>query len=409
MQPERRGGRPAVCIVHHAYYPQHGHMRRDAESLVRAGYDVTVLALQQYGQVREERINGVDVHRLPLGHERGSLGHYLIEYGRLLGMTLRTLTRLHRQRRFRVVEIDNMPDILVFSAIVPKLTGAKVILYIFDNMPELLMVTRRVGASHPLVRLLALLERISSAFADRVIVTQETARQLARARGVPDEKLAVVLNGPDEAIFTPRWPQNRASEGETFEIVTHGTILERFGIQVLVDALPEILRSVPRARVTVFGEGEYRAALEAQVRRAGLDDRVTFGGWVPLDDLPETLSRFDVGYVGMLCDNMLSNKLMEYVAVGLPVVAARWSTYEHYFGDDEVAYFEAGSPASLARAMIDVYREPERARQRAERASARFRTYGWSVQQQAYRAVYGALAGEAERPAVAGTAVRIGA
>jgi glycosyltransferase involved in cell wall biosynthesis len=391
--------RPAVCIVHHYYYPQHGHVRRDAETLAQAGYDVTVVALQKPGQPREERLGDVQVVRLPLEHERGSLLQYAAEYGRLIGMTFLTLARLHRQKRFQVVEIDNMPDALVFSALVPKLAGAKVILYVFDNMPELFAVTRKVRHSHPMVRLLALQERISAAFADRVIVTQETARQIALRRGVPERKLAVVLNGPDEAIFQSRSPRAPARADGALEIVTHGTILERFGIQVLIDALPRIAAEVPGVRLTIFGEGEYLPSLQERSQLVGVADRVHFGGWVPLDDLPETIARFDLGYVGMLCDNMLSNKLMEYVAVGLPVVAARWPTYEQYFGDADVAYFDAGSPDDLARAVLGVVHDPLAARARAERAQARFRQYGWSVQEQTYRAVFDELAGAARTPA----------
>jgi glycosyltransferase involved in cell wall biosynthesis len=383
--------RPADCIVHHYYYPQHGHVRRDAEALTRHGYHVSVIALQQPDQPRHERLDGVDVYRLPLAHRRGSLLGYVLEYGRLVGMTLATLTWLHLRKRFRVVEIDNMPDVLVFSALVPKLLGAKVILYIFDNMPELFRVTRGVSARHPLVRLLTFLERISTAFADRVIVTQETAREIARARGVADEKVAVVLNGPDEAIFTPRQPFHRPPTDDAFEIVTHGTMLERYGIHILIDALPKIVREVPTAHLTVFGEGEQRPALEQLARARGVADRVRFAGWVPRGDLLAALKGADVGYVGMLCNNMLSNKLMEYVAIGLPVVAARWPTYEHYFGDDDVAYFDAGSPDALADAVIGVARDPEAAARRAERAAARFKPYAWTQQEHAYHAVYEAL------------------
>jgi glycosyltransferase involved in cell wall biosynthesis len=407
------GDRPAVCIVHHYYYPQHGHVRRDAETLARAGYDVTVVALQKPGQPREERLGGVDVVRLPLEHRRGSPLHYALEYGRLIGLTFVTLARLHRRKRFRVVEIDNMPDALVFSALVPKLAGARIILYIFDNMPELFAVTRGLGQGHPIVRLLALQERISAAFADRVIVTQETARRIALRRDVPERKLAVVLNGPDEAIFQARPPRRPACADGTngvdraVEIVTHGTILERFGIQILVDALPQIAAEAPGVRLTIFGEGEYLSELQERAQAAGVADRVRFGGWVPLDDLPATLAQFDIGYVGMLCDNMLSNKLMEYAAIGLPVVAARWPTYEHYFGDSDVAYFDAGSPADLARAILGVIRDPPAAQARAERAQARFRAYGWSVQQHAYRAVFDDLTGRAHPATGAHTPHRV--
>ncbi|MGE3268395.1 MAG: glycosyltransferase family 4 protein [Chloroflexota bacterium] len=402
--------RPAVCIVHHSYYPQHGHMRRDAETLTRHGYDVTVIALHRDGQPRQERLNGVHVYRLPLTHERGSLWRYALEYARLMGLTFVTLTRLHWRKRFRVIEIDNMPDALVFSALVPKLMGAKVILYIFDNMPELMMVARGKSARHPLVRLLALQERVSAAFADRVIVTQETARQLASERGIPGKKVTVVLNGPDESIFTPprlqEHPGTRTGASDTFEIVTHGTILERFGIQILIQALPRIIEQVPNVRVTVFGEGEYRPALEDLARTTGVADRVCFGGWVPLEQLPSVLSRFDLGYVGMLCNNMLSNKLMEYVAVGLPIVAARWPTYQHYFDDDSVAYFEAGSSDSLAAAIIGVYRDRPSALRRAARAAHRFVRYSWSAQRHIYCALYETLTGSARLHPETASAVR---
>lgn len=396
-------GRPAVCIVHHYYYPQHGHVRRDAEALARAGYDVTVIALQRDGQARHERVNGIDVHRLPLAHRRGSLVSYALEYGRLIGLVLLLLTKLHLKKRFRVIEIDNMPDVLVFSALVPKLLGAKVVLYLFDSMSEIFMLTRQAGPGHPATRLLVLEERISAAFADRVIVPHHPFRATVLAHGVPGEKITVVLNGPDDAIFRPRPPSARARDDDTFEIVTHGTILERFGIQVLIRALPRILERIPNARVTVYGEGEYRQTLEALARQLGVDDRVRFGGWVPVDELPAVLSRFDVGYVGMLCDNMLSNKLMEYVALRLPAVAARWPTYQHYFDDACVAYFEPGSPGALADALVTVYRDRTGAEQRAKRAAERFEQYRWSVQRHAYLGVYEDLTASASdrRPALA--------
>ena len=64
---------------------------------------------------------------------------------------------------------------------------------------------------------------------------------------------------------------------------------------------------------------------------------------------------------------------------------------EHYFGDDDVAYFDAGSPDALADAVIGVARDPEAAARRAEQAAARFKPYAWTQQQHVYRAVYEAL------------------
>lgn len=382
--------RPAVCIVRHNYYPD-SHVRRDAEALVRSGYDVSVIALRRPDQAARDTINGVTVYRLPVQHRRGSILRYAWEYLAFASLAFLTVTRLHLRKRFQVVEVDNMPDILVFSALVPKLMGVPVILYIFDNMPELLAYLWQTSRRHPVVRLLAAQERLSAAFADRVIVTQELPRRLALVRGVPEEKLTVVLNCADEAVFNRNAIAPQPKEDGSFEIVTHGVILERYGIQTLIDALPRILAAVPQAQVQIFGAGEYRAELERRVQEHELSAHVTFRGFAPLDELLTTLARADVGYVGMLNDLVLPNKLMEYVALGVPVVISRWETFLHYFPEDSAAYFRAGDADDLADALIAIHRDRAQARKQAARATARYHQYRWSAQREVYLDVYGQL------------------
>jgi glycosyltransferase involved in cell wall biosynthesis len=383
----KRNSNPSVCIIRHNYYPD-SHVRRDAEALARTGHDVHVIALRRPGQAAREIVQGVTVHRLPVEHHRGTVLRYAWEYLSFACLAFLAVARLHLRKRFRVVEVDNMPDLLVFSALVPKLLGAKVILYIFDNMPELLQVIWQVTPRHPLVRILAWMERLSAGFADRVIVSQETARRVVVARGVPEAKVSVVLNSADEAIFHPRPRLVTAHPTGTFEIVTHGAILERYGVQTLIDAVPLLMKQGLDVRVQVFGEGEYGKSLAERARRKGIADRVTFRGFVPQDELLATLSRADLGYVGMLCNLMLSNKLVEYVSLGIPTVVPRWPTFEHYFPDDTVTYYDAGDATSLATAIIAIAAGPEDARARAVRATAVYQAYRWSVQQEAYIGVY---------------------
>ncbi|HEX5166446.1 MAG TPA: glycosyltransferase [Thermomicrobiales bacterium] len=391
----RRGWRrsaPSVCIVRHNYYPD-SHVRRDAEALVKAGYDVSVIALRGKGQRARETLNGVDVHRLPVERQRGSALRYAWEYSSFALLAFLRLTRLHLRKRFRVVEIDNMPDILVFSALVPWLTGTPVILYIFDNMPELFAYLRQTSERHPLVRLLAFLERISAAFASRVIVTQEMPRRIAVARGVPEEKLSVVLNCADETIFNRNGITDAPTQNGRFEIVSHGVLLERYGIQVLIEALPAVLTRVSDAHLQIFGAGEYRDTLERRVARLGLEAHVHFRGFAPLDELLTELARADAGYVGMLNDLSLPNKLMEYVVMGVPVIISRWPTFTYYFPEDSVTYFDAGDAGDLACALLRIHAGREAARERAARARSRYQHYRWEVQREIYLNVYAELAG----------------
>lgn len=391
MFPTREADRrPAVGIVRHNYYPD-THVRRDAEALVEAGYDVTVVALRRPGQPWREVINGVEVYRLPVRHRRGSALRYAWEYGAFTLLAVLTVGALHLRKRFAVVEVDNMPDTLIAAGLFPKLTGAKLIFYVFDNMPELLAYLRGWPPTHPLVRVLGWLERTAAGVADRVLVPHRRAMGLVSGRGVPDGKITVVLNTADDRVFWPRVAEPEAQADGKFLVVTHGAILERYGIQVLVDALPKVAAEVPNLEVQVFGEGEYRSALEAQARRLGVDGRVKFRGFVPLDELIATLSRANAGYVGMLNDLTLPNKLMEYVALGVPVLLARWAAFESYFPADAVYYFGSGDSAELAEAILAVFRDPDEARRRARRASELYRTYGWESQRQIYLGVYADL------------------
>ena len=400
------GRRPAVCIVRHDAYPEDSHVRRDAEALVEAGYDVTVVALSRAGQAPRDRVNGVSVYRLPVRHQRGGVLRYVWEYAAFFVLAFVLLAVLHAWKRFQVVEVDNMPDLLVFCALVPRLAGARVILFIFDNMPELLTVARGYSPRHPLVGMLRLMERTSARFADRVIVTQEMARRLVSRRGVPADKLATVMNCPDEALFAP--PASRGGVRDAaFVIVTHGLILERFGIQVLLDALPRIAQVIPHVRLQVIGRGEYRSELERRARKNGVADRVEFRDWVPVEELPELIARANVGYVGMLCDLMLSNKLMEYVALNVPAVVSRWPTYQHYFPDDAVTYFRPGDADDLAAAIVSVWREPETAARRAARAASLYQQYRWKVQRHTYLDVYAGLLWGTNEHEVARTAASL--
>ena len=109
--------------------------------------------------------------------------------------------------------------------------------------------------------------------------------------------------------------------------------------------MPLLAKQLPNLRVQVFGEGEYRRALEERARAHGVADRVVFRGYVAQSELLDTLNRADLGYVGMLCDLMLSNKLVEYVSLGVPAVVARWPTFEYYFPDGTVTTTIPATPA----------------------------------------------------------------
>ena len=148
---------------------------------------------------RREMVNGVDVRRLPLRRRRGGVAIYLGQYAAFLLVTFAILAARSLRRRFALVHVHNMPDVLVFSALVPKALGAKVILDLHDPMPELLMTIFGLGPSSLAVRLLKRLERLERGLRGRRRHRQRRVPGALRVAWLPPEKIRVVMNAPDEA------------------------------------------------------------------------------------------------------------------------------------------------------------------------------------------------------------------
>ena len=92
----------------------------------------------------------------------------------------------------------------------------------------------------------------------------------------------------------------------------------------------------------------------------------------------------DVGVVGnrgsVACDLMLPVKLMEYVSLGIPTVAPRLRTIQHYFSEDTVAFYEVENVESMADAIFSLYATPELRSRQVALAREFLRKYGWQSQ-----------------------------
>ena len=193
------------CMVVHAYYPLgETRVEREALALRDRGVEVDVVCLQKPGEPREEVVDGVTVHRVPVSRrkESGVLTQSL-EYLEFFVLALKRVTALHLRRQYAVVQAHNLPDFLVFTALVPRLMGARVILDLHDLMPEFYMERFGREMNSPQVRLVRAQEWISCKFADHIITVTDQWRQALVNRGQPHQKIQVVMNVADERAFNP--------------------------------------------------------------------------------------------------------------------------------------------------------------------------------------------------------------
>ena len=244
-----------ILILRHGSYPADPRVRREAGALIAAGHHVEIVCLREPGQARRETIGGVDVTRLPVRHHRRGIIRYLWEYGAFFVLASITATARSIVRPFDVVQVNTMPDVLVFAALGPRRRGAAVLLDLHELMPELYASKFGVGLDHPLPRFLGWVEQRAIEFADHALAVSTPCLEQYVARGAAPERFLIVMNVADPALFgAERRAVDARAEGRP-RIVSHGTLVERYGFDVLLRAAAE----VPGCELMLIGDGPARA------------------------------------------------------------------------------------------------------------------------------------------------------
>ncbi len=356
-------------MVVYAYYPHtETRVQRQAEMLVRSGFDVDVVCLRADGDASVETYRGVQIHRVPMRAEKRSLARQLLSYLAFLARATVRVTQLHYRHRYDSVQVHNLPDFLVFCAVVPKLHRVPVILDLHDLMPE--FFAGRFGTDRERLRLqrvaaraIVWQERAACRFADHVITVSDHWRETLVHRGVDRRKCSVVMNVADTAIFRPVAAARRDSE--RFELVYHGTVTYRYGLDLALAAIAELAHDIPEIHLTVLGRGDLMPDLVAQRDALGLAGHVDLcDDYVIAEQLPEKLVHATLGVVpyrdDVFTDGLLPTKLMEYAVMGIPSVVSRTSAIEAYFSGTMVEFFEPGDARSLACAIRRLHADPAR-------------------------------------------------
>jgi glycosyltransferase involved in cell wall biosynthesis len=363
---------------------------REARALVRRGTEVDVVCMREGRQPPFAVEAGIRVHRLPVRRHRGSgAASQLAEYAVFFALATAKVTLLQLRRRFDVVQVHNLPDFLVFAAAVPKLMGAGIVLDLHDLMPEF-YASRFGGRMDGLaVRLIRLQERLACGFADRVITVTELWRRALVERGVPADKLAVVMNVPDEAAYRQRRRRHaRPTTERPLQLVYHGTIVHRYGLDLLVRALDLARREVP-VRLLIHGWGDHLPTVRSLVGELELDGAVSWSlRRLAVEDLAALVGTADVGVVpyrrDVFTDGILPTKLLEYVAMGIPAIVARTPVVEAYFDETMVRFVPPEDVDELARAIVELARNPAGRAGRAKAARRFVERHNWRSEAAAY-------------------------
>jgi glycosyltransferase involved in cell wall biosynthesis len=373
-------------MIVHSYYPV-GEVRaeREARAAVGAGHAVDVICLGRPHEARVEIVDDIRITRVPVQHVRGAGAlRSISEYIAFALRASAAVLRIHRKTAIDIVYVHAPPDFLIVTALIPRLLGTRVVLDIHDLSPH--MFDARFGDgrfARPVERVLRAVERGACSIADQVITVHDPYRDELVANKVPAGKIAVVMNAPPtEAVELARAAAANGQHSGSFVVAYHGTVTHWYGVDLVVEAIARLEDRIPNLRGLILGEGDALPSAEALAHSTGVASRIEFP--TTLLSQAEAVCRVAGASCGVIPNRQsrlnrfaLSSKLLEYVALDIPVVVSRLETLAAHFSSDEVTFFEPGDVESLAEAIAWVAERPAEAREKAERARRRAEAYAW--------------------------------
>lgn len=380
------------CMIVHNYYPfAETRVQRQAEALANNDVKVDVICLHLGDEPQMETVAGVVVHRLPLQREKnaGSILKFL-EYLTFFVYAFFKVSRLHWSQRYDVVQVHNLPDFLVFAALVPKLLGSKIILDLHDLMPEFYCAKFNSTMNSWPVRSIQWQEWLACRFSDHVITVTELWRQTLIGRGLNPEKCTVVMNVADlssfghQAVIPPKL-QNDAN----FRLIYHGTITRRYGLDLVVQALRLIRNDNLSVQLIIRGRGDFLEPLLLLIEELDLSDSIDISTeYLSVSELTGLIKSADAAVVpyrrDIFTDGILPTKLMEYAALGVPTIVAKTPAITAYFNDTMVEFFTSGVVEELAHSIRDLYQNKSQLEKLAKNIQQFNHSYNWQKQKSEY-------------------------
>jgi glycosyltransferase involved in cell wall biosynthesis len=385
-----------LIIVENLPVPFDRRVWNEARALRETGYEVSVISpTGPNAEKRRETIEGIEIYRHPLPEARGTIG-YFSEYASALYWEYRLAHRVNRKKKVDVVHACNPPDLIFLIGRSLKRRGAKFVFDHHDLNPELFEA--KFGKRGLLYRAVCWLERQTFRTADISIATNDSYRRIAIQRGqMPAEKVFVVRSGPDQTLMrlvpaNPKW-----KNGRKYLIAYVGVMGAQEGISYLLEAVRHIVHDLNRRDIQfcLVGKGPEFEALQHEARDLMIADFITFTGRVPDDVLVEVLNTADVcvnpDAVNPMNDMSTMNKIMEYMAIGKPIV--QFELHEGRFSaEDSSLYAKPNDAADFGNKILALLDNPEwRSRMGAFGAKRVRDVLAWDYERPKLLAAYASL------------------
>lgn len=369
-------------------YPKDPRVRRYSNVLKENGYFVIVICITNGKSPLLEKSYNEIIIRIPIKKTRGGGLRRIFEYTvfQLYATIISSLIYLFfRVRNFHV---HTLPDFLVFSCIIPRLFGERVILDFHELFPEFMMQYKSYSDyNHLLIKVILFIEKISYHFANIIIVFHEPAKLILQKRIKSQKYPTVIMNGVDEneiISFTHK-------QSDNFKIIYNGTINFNLNLIIVLKALEIIKKKYPEDSLKIsfhlFGDGPDLPNIIREAEKLKLNS-VIYEGIFPFNELTQKLMDASACIIppkkDVYSDLFYSIKMLEMIYLKIPVIASRLRTYELYYPNDCILYFTPNDENDLAKKIMMLYNKTIDVSAMTNRAFNQYQNYKWELMKERF-------------------------
>lgn len=185
----------------------------------------------------------------------------------------------------------------------------------------------------------------------------ETKKIIIDEYNVSSKKISIIPNGVDLSMFKTTIKKNPK------KIIFAGAMYHHRGLDVLLESIPLVIKEIPDAKFVLLGSGDEMKKLEEIVSKNKLQDSVEFKGWVKREDIPKNISDASIGIGPLRLTEVTSRalpiKVLEYMAVSLPVIAQKGTLPNDVLEDGKNGFF-IENYMELAEKIILLLNEPKK-------------------------------------------------
>lgn len=396
--PSRGNGRKILIIVQNLPVPFDRRVWQEATELVKNGYAVSIICPKGRGhEAPYEYLDGVHIYRHPLPYEaHGALG-YLLEYASSLFWEFVLAWKVLFQRGFDVIHACNPPDNIFLIGGFFKLFFRKKFLFDHHDInPELYEAKFR--RRDFFYKVMLWWEKWTFKLADVSIATNHSYRQIAIERGhMNPDKVFVVRSGPSLERMKIIPPVPALKQGCAFLVGYVGVMGQQEGIQYLIEAARILVHEKQRTDIhfILVGGGPSLEDLKKLAQAQGVEHVLTFTGRVPDQQLLEALNTADIcvnpDEVNPMNDKSTMNKIMEYMALGKPIIQFD-VTEGRYSAGEASLYAKANDARDLAEKIAALLDDPAKREAMGQYGRARVENeLAWPYEAPKLLAAYDAL------------------